>query len=439
MAKILFIQNSNEELYGIMSIASYVKKRHDIKVITGNQKEIVENYNSFKPDIVGMYVLTQEHTWALKTAETIKSINPNAFVLLGGPHPTFYTEILNNKSVDAICIGEGEKPVLNLLDNFNNAHNVLSLWVKKGNKIYKNKIDSILKTEEIPIPDRTIYKDFPAISQSDVMQVICSRGCPFNCFFCINYSFKKMYGHTFFRVRKIEDIINEIIMAKNIRNIKRVLFQDDIFGVNKIWLKNFLEQYKKKINLPFYCLLRCDSVTEDLIDMLLEARCYEVGVGIESGDKIIREKILNKHLPDETITKAVKILHQKKIGFHTFNMFSLPEEDLKSAWKTLKLNIKIKPDVGWSAIFQPYPGTKFCSDEIMDEITKPDFDRFKINYKYSSDFKYIQRLQKFFMITVKFPVIQYVLPILIRLPLDNLYDKISKLTWHHLYAKKLKK
>jgi radical SAM superfamily enzyme YgiQ (UPF0313 family) len=439
MAKILFVQNCNQELYGIMSIASYVKKKHKVKLAIGNSKNLIKTVNSFKPDVVGIYVITDDHYWALETAKIIKSISQNIFILLGGPHPTFYREIINDKNIDAICISEGEKPVLKLLDNINNKKytNIPSLWIKRDNKIHKNKLGLLLNVEEIPIPDRTIYEDFPDIFQSSIMQVVCSRGCPFNCYFCHNYSMKKMYGHSFFRMRKVEDIINDILAAKKHKNVETILFQEDLFGLNKEWFDKFITEYKLKVNLPFYCMLRCDTVTEYLIDKLKEAGCYRVGIGIESGDEKIRNKILNKNLSSTSIKKAVKILKRKKLEFHTFNMFCLPHENIESAWKTLKLNLELKPNIAKSLIFQPYPGTKFYSETVKNNIIKPGFNRFKVNYGYDKDSRYIQRLQKLFMITVRFPLMQYILPILIRLPLDRFYDNLSKFFWKHLYYKQL--
>lgn len=127
------------------------------------------------------------------------------------------------------------------------------------------------------------------------------------------------------------------------------------------------------------------------------------------------------------------------MAFHTFNMFCLPDETLKEACETINLNLELKPDVVWSAIFQPYPGTKFFNEEIEKFIICKSFNRFKTNYYYTKDFPKIERLQKFFSLTIKYPFIKLFLPFLIRLPLDNLYDAISKLAWEILYSKSINK
>ncbi|MFC1621682.1 B12-binding domain-containing radical SAM protein [Candidatus Omnitrophota bacterium] len=441
MAKLLFVQKYNGPLSGITSITSYLKKRHEVKLALGSDENINEKLCSFRPDVVGIYGLSIDHNWILKLARQIKSAH-RSLILIGGPHATFYPDIIEDSHIDAICIGEGENPVLTLLDRIDDSKDyadIRSLWVKKSNRLYKNEIGALLKPEEIPVPDIGIYDDFPDILSSESLGVVCSRGCLFNCNFCGNYTLRKMYKDNFFRVRKIDDIIEEIERAKKVKNIKVIIFQDDIFGIDKKWLKDFLKQYNEKIKLPFYCLLRCDLITEDLIDQLKDAGCFRVGVGIESGCEDMRNKVLGKRLSDATIEKSIKILRDKDVKFHTFNMFGLPEEDYSSALKTLELNIKLKPDPAKSLIFQPLPGTKFFSKDIEKSILSPDFSMFKINHSYHKDSAKIQRLQKLFMLIVRFPFLKHLLPILVRLPFDKLYDRLSRLCWDLLYIRKIEK
>lgn len=122
-----------------------------------------------------------------------------------------------DEHVDMTCVGKGEKPILNLLcrlDKTENYTDTQSLWVKKNGTLYKNKPGDLLKSDEIPMPDISIYNEFPNILKSNGITVMCSRGCPFSCFFCANYMNNKVYGSDFFRIRRIDDIIEEIELAK---------------------------------------------------------------------------------------------------------------------------------------------------------------------------------------------------------------------------------
>ena len=442
MAKILLTQNYRGELNGMASIASYISQKHQVGLGLGSFRDILKKYVSFKPDVVGIHAKTMDHHWALGLAAEIKSIDRDCIILLGGPHPTYYPEILADKHIDAICIGEGEKPVLNLLNRIDGAeeyYDIPSLWVKKDSSTYKNKTELLLRQDEICIPDVLLYKDFPSILKSGVYVVMCSRGCPFNCYFCSEYESKLLFGANNLRIRKVEDIIREIELAREKRPVKIIKFQDDIFGLDKAWLRVFLKQYNEKIKLPFYCLLRCEYTTEDMIDRLKDAGCFRIGIGVESGDDYVRNKVLNKNLSLLSIENAAEILRSRGIPFHFFNMFGLPHQDYASALKTLELNIRLKPDPAYSTIFQPYPGTKFFSDKVKNSILSPSFSPHKINYSYSPDSKKIFRLQKFFLLIVKFPWLRHFLPLLVRLPLDRIYDRLSKFAWGLFFYGKVKK
>ena len=425
-----------------MSIASYLKGKHSFQASDGCYAGIDRKLSSFKPDVIGIYALSIDHHWALSLAARIKSIYKNVSILLGGPHPTFYADVIKDKNVDAICIGEGEMPVLNFLDSFENRKDrtdIASIWTKTGAEIHTNGIESLLAPEQIPIPDISVYRDFPQVLKSTVLSIVCSRGCIYDCYFCGNYALRRMHGHRFFRARKVGDIIEEIQKGRAFKPVRTITFQDDIFGIDKKWLADFLNEYNLRVKLPFYCLLRCEFVTEDMIDNLKKAGCFRVGIGVESGDEYIRNKILNKRLDNASIEKAAAILRDKKVEFHTFNMFGLPHENYKRALKTLELNIRLRPNPAKSIIFQPFPGTKFFleSEAVKKNILGPAFSMFKINHSYNKDFAKIQRLQKLFMLIVKFPLLKYLLPLLVILPMDYLYDKVSQLCWHFIYYRKI--
>jgi len=441
MAKLLFIQNGNEEANGLMSISANVNQRHESDLMIHEEESLKGKLNLYKPDVVGIPVLTKNHYWALDVAKRVKKVNPSIVVLLGGPHPTFYTRILDDENVDAICRHYGESATLNLLDRLDEGRrftDIASLLVKENGRIYKNEVDLQSDMAQLPLMNRKLYEGIPGRSKSSQLRAMTSSGCPFSCNFCIGYGVKKEFGKPQFRQKSPKRVIAEINDARRSKEIKTIQFQDDVFGINKKWLDEFSNLYKEKVGLPFYCLLRCDSVNDELVEKLTDMGCFEVGIGIESGNEHIRNKILDKKLPTETIIKAAETLKRGGLTFHTFNMFGLPEENLASAYETLNLNIKIKPDVMYTQMFHPYPGTKFFDSEAEKAIINTNFNKFGESRAYNRDHKKILRLQKLSMLTARNPfIMRPLLPILIRLPLDTLYDKISKASWENIYHKQI--
>lgn len=442
MARLLFIQKGARELEGLMSISSYVKKEgHEVDLMVSGKENLEEKIKKFGPDIVGMPVLTRDHYWAIENSQKVKKVNPSVLTILGGPHPTFYTKIIENEGIDGINLYEGEKSMLELLNKVDNGQEIYgtnSIWFNKKGFIKKNPLNSPLSVDEIPISDRKLYKKVKGMEEDFELQIMSSRGCPFHCNFCINYGIQKYYQNSFFRTKKPEVVIQEIKNGRKNRNIKNILFQDDIFGINKKWLREFSQMYKKEVGLPFYSLLRCDVITTEFIDTLKDMGVSEVGIGVESGNERIRNDILGKKLPTEKIKMAVQILKDKKVHFHTFSMFGLPTEKLKNSWETINLNIELRPDVAYTQIFHPYPGTKFFDYEAEKKIINKNFNKFAVNRSYSKDSKKIQRLQKLSMATIKYPHVKPITKILINLAFDRFYDKFSKFCWENFYNTKIR-
>lgn len=447
MARLLFVQREGRELNSVMAISSYISDRHESAVFVDSKNcSLEQKIKEYNPDVIGISLMTKDHFWGVETLQKIDKINPKILKLLGGPHPTFYTKIINEKGVDALCIGEGEKAVKHLLDKIDNHeefYDIPSLWIKKEGNIYKNSLDAPLKQSEIPNPKREIYMGVEGVNESSDLLVMCSRGCPFDCHFCFNYGLRRLYksqdlAAPHFRVREPESIIEEIKSAQKFRKIKSISFEDDIFGLNKKWLNQFHKLYRKEINLPFYSLLRFDVITPELIRELKEMGCLGVAVGIESGDEELRNNVLGKKLSDEKIYRGAEILKSEGMPFNTYIMFGLPGETLDLAWKSLNMNLEIKANVAFTQLFHPYPGTRFFEEggeAVERAIISREFSRFRINYPYDKDWRQIQRLQKFSMVAASYPWLKSFIPLLIQLPFNEFYDKISELAWKKIYDK----
>ncbi|MDY7038857.1 MAG: cobalamin B12-binding domain-containing protein, partial [Thermodesulfobacteriota bacterium] len=109
MARILFLQNLPFEYMGPMYLAALLKRHgHRCRLlITSEHKDYLNKIDQYDPDLIAFSTMTGPHKWVLKTANKIKT-NLNIPIILGGPHPTFFPEIIHEPQVDMICLGEGE-------------------------------------------------------------------------------------------------------------------------------------------------------------------------------------------------------------------------------------------------------------------------------------------------------------------------------------------
>ena len=100
MAKIAFIQNIIFEYLGLMYISSILKNRHTVEMFLKHRRDesLLKEVLTYQPDIVAFSCTTGVHKWCLKIAALIKNYNPKILTLFGGPHPTFFPEIVNEST-----------------------------------------------------------------------------------------------------------------------------------------------------------------------------------------------------------------------------------------------------------------------------------------------------------------------------------------------------
>jgi radical SAM superfamily enzyme YgiQ (UPF0313 family) len=174
------------------------------------------------------------------------------------------------------------------------------------------------------------------------------------------------------RFRTPPNVVDEIKEGlKKYKWIKYVNLQDDAFCLDKEYVRSFCKIFKDEINLPFYANTRANLVTEEICESLSKGGCKHVAIGIESGNKEIREKILKRFMTNEQIINAIKLCHKHGINVGTYNIIGLPNETISNVLETLKLNVISGADSMHVSIFQPYPNSElydYClANNLVDD------------------------------------------------------------------------
>jgi len=170
---------------------------------------------------------------------------------------------------------------------------------------------------------------------------------------------------------------------------------------------------------------------------LKESGCDNVRFGVEVGDSDIRNRILDKHCTDEQMYKTADLLHKYKIPFLTFNLFAAPEETYEQAWKTVRMNQKIKPAGMASFVFILFPGVRATEYSLEKGlITEKDLDLldkhpYNIHLsllaahpELSPDAIKICNLQKFSILVTRLPFLEPIVRLLVKLPPQHIFSTI---------------
>lgn len=406
---------------GILYLSSALKKSgHQVFICEPSREDVFLKMMEIKPDIVGYSIRTGFHRYYIDLNKELKK-SFKFFSIFGGPHATFFPEMIEEENIDCVALGEGESALVDLLNRFEKKEpyfETKNFWFKKGNKILKNGLRNLEQNlDNLSFPDRSLLNYFKEIKFSKIHNFITSRGCPYDCSYCFNHQLKEMYaGEQYIRRRSVDNVIFEIEQTAQNYNLKRVHFEDDTFNMDKEWLKEFVEKYPK---IPFKCNIRANLVDEETIQLLKEANCISVTFAIEAGNDRIRNEILHRNMTKNQIIHCAQMLKKYKIKFITENILANPTSTLIDDLETLDLNLICQPDYPTVSLLQPYPRTEIFEIALENnQFTKEKINKIESFFKTSplEITNKIERtnLQRLFAIVIAFPFLRKYVDFLIR-------------------------
>lgn len=358
---------------GVACLSAALKKAgHETSLLCPwkfNIGELSKKINNFKPDLIAFSTVSDQFKLTKQMIEFIHK-KYSLPIIIGGIHATVAPEeCIAVNGVRGICIGEGDEAILEFVNLFQKKKNYFktkNFWFRDKDKIIKNKVRPLIQNlDSLPFPDRDLFGNY--IGKDDlIVEFMASRGCPFQCSYCINKVLQGYYGlKGFVRYRSVDNILKEIkeVLVKykqghSGRLPKMLTFHDDTFTLNKKWLEEFSKKYSNEIRAPYAVNGRVETLNEETILLLKKSGCVELKIGLESGNEKIRQTILDRPMSNQQIINVFKLCKKHDLPTSSFNIIGVPGESEKEIKDTITLNRKIKPGIVGVSIFRPYPGTK---------------------------------------------------------------------------------
>ena len=374
MATVLFLDHFWIENLGIMQLSAVLKRAgHASHVTTGGIGAIARAVERYKPDLLAFSCFMTDYQWHLERAAECKQRFPELPIIFGGYAPTFLTSSFCVDQVDYLCRGEGEEPLLHLVEYLETgrpAMEDLNLLCREDG--FRAKPFNIVRDlDRLPWVDRDLF-DFGRDNPHPFM-ILTSRGCVHSCSFCTNTLMREEAGPgtPTVRFRALEDVLAELRELKKTRKVSEIKFVDYTFNQDQARMLELLERYNCEIDLPFKFDIRGNFFTEDQARLLARSKCLLVHFGIESGSERLRNQVLNKNLSDAQILAAAELLHRYKLRFVTFNMWGLPHETLADAERTIELNHRVRPLSPVSTLYLPFAGHPLTRQSIEEGLVDP--------------------------------------------------------------------
>jgi len=333
-----------------------------------SQEQLLEKFD----DDIGLAVL-QTSTASIKldldTALKIKQKFPKTKICLVGSHVSVLDkEIMEeNPQIDFIARREYEHTVRDLANALANNEifdGIPGITFRKNSEIVRNPDRPYIENlDELPFPARNLLPMdtyFEAIFKSKrTFRLMGSRGCPYQCTFCLWP--QTMYGRKV-RFRDPKKVVDEIEHLISKHRAQGLYFEDDTFALIPSRTIEFCDEIiKRKIKIPWSCMGRVDTINEAMLGKMKKAGCYMIRLGVESASQNILDRA-KKGITVEQIIKAFSMVEKAGIETYASYTLGLPGETKETLKETIEFAVRLNSDYAQFGIAMPYPGTEFYQE-----------------------------------------------------------------------------
>ncbi len=325
-------------------------------------------------DAIGISVDNDSYHESAQIAHTIKTIDPDIPIIIGGPHCTLYPEkaLKNLPAADISVCGDGEQTIKNIthaLEGKKPLSEIPGIHYREKQQIKKGKPPELIDNlDDIPFPARHLVDDYDYgkfgnthLFTPPLTSMITTRGCPFRCRYCIRH----IISYKSFRQRTAENVLREFKEIND--SYGSVMIADDTFLADKKRAHQVLDgliQMGSSLDILIGGA-RVDSADKDLYMKMKKAGVKYISYGIESGNQDVLD-FYNKGVTIEQIHQSVQLSH--KMGFFvngTF-IFGAPFETIGHFKRTIHLACSLPFDI---VAFYPL-SYRHGSDLWLDAVKK---------------------------------------------------------------------
>jgi anaerobic magnesium-protoporphyrin IX monomethyl ester cyclase len=340
-----------------------------------DQDEFLGQVTATSASLVAFSATTHQFPYVARCAEWIRQSSPNLTTVIGGPHATLVPEdVLARSSLDLVCVGEGEHPLLDLvsaLETGRDFEHIPNLWLRTGGQNIQNPLRPLLTNlDELPFADRELFGFDQILAANDGwVDLMAGRGCPYSCTYCSNPGLRERFAGLgkYVRFRSVDNVLAEIRGLAARYQVRTLNFQDDVFTLDRKWVLQFSESYGREFAFPFWINSRVERIKdEEMVAALARAGCRGVRIGLESGNEQLRTQVLKRTMSNEEIRQTFALARKYGLDVYTCNMLGIPGETANMIEETIALNRELEPAGMQFSVFYPYPMTELydvCAHE----------------------------------------------------------------------------
>lgn len=328
--------------------------------------------------IIGISVYIWNATETAQLIEILKKVSPDTIIILGGPEASHMPHRVNFDHADYIVSGEGEVAFYELCRSVLDGTNPPERFIRA------------------PIPDlKAIALPYTAYNDEDVahrtIYVEASRGCPFECEFCLSSIDEKV------RNFPLDELLEEFEVLWN-RGARSFKFIDRTFNLNMTFANRILDFFLSK-EPPYFAHF---EVIPDHFPDVLKSKIalfppgsLQLEIGIQTLDPLIAKGI-NRPLKLEKIYENLQFLeNETSAHMHLDLIVGLPGETIEGFGRNLdKLGSLTHSEIQ-IGILKNLSGTTLSRHDKEHGMIYSDIPPYDILQNNNLSFTQIQKMKRF--------------------------------------------
>ena len=365
-------------------------------------EDVLKDVRKFEPELVVVDSSFTSLKNDIRVAQEIKKEIDCKTVLVGPPASQYPEEILK-RGIDIVARYEYDFTIMdiaNAIEKGKEFREIRGISYKKDGTILHNPDREFTSSEDldkIPFVSK-VYKRHLNIRNYflnyclyPMVQIFTGRGCPYRCTFC---SWPQTFMGRKYRVRSIDNVLDELEWIEENLDAKEVFFEDDTFTISKKRVNEFCKGYiERGLEISWSCNARADTLDLETMKNMKKANCRFLVVGFESADDDVLRNI-KKGFTVETARDFAKNVKKAGLFLHADFIIGLPGEKRETIEKMKRFIREIKPDQLQVSVVTPFPGTELyewlkengylITDDPEEYLDKDGHQRSIVSYPWLS-------------------------------------------------------
>ncbi|MGE5544098.1 MAG: DUF4080 domain-containing protein, partial [Bacillota bacterium] len=370
--------HSNLAIRYLAGVAQQLDQAHLVMEFTINESldHILRSLVRAHPEMVAFscYIWNIEDT--VKLAQNMKKVLPSVVIVVGGPEVSYDSvRFLNdNPSIDMVVRGEGEETFRELLLAWRqglSGEGIAGLTWRQGEHICENPSRELeVDLNSVPMP----YGTDPVLPDGRIVYYETSRGCPFNCSYCLSSTIR---GVRYFPLDRVRREISALVAA----GVSQIKFVDRSFNCHPnraLEIMRFLADLPGETNFHFEIV--ADALTSEMLELLARVKPgrfqFEIGVQSTNPNTLTR---INRHQDLTRMADNIKLLTERKnIHIHLDLIAGLPEEDYQSLAKSFNWVYDLQPDYFQLGFLKLLKGTAIREEAPRWDYVCKDYPPYEV-------------------------------------------------------------